>query len=210
MFRPRKRKVFCIGLNKTGTTSLVEGIAPLGSYRHGFRPKADSLLEDWAKRDFRRIIQFCRTADLFKDIPFSLAHTYQALDTAFPGSKFILTVRDNPDEWFDSIVRYVAKICNVRGLPTPDDAKEALFNYKGFAWRMHELALGVDESTFLKRDVYVEGYHLHNRIIQDYFRHRPDDLLVMNVAEPDAMEKVCDFLGVPYSGQLMPHINRTA
>ena len=96
IFRARKNKVFVIGSNKTGTTSLGAALNNLG-YQLGNQLEAEMLIDDWAKRDFRRIIKYCRTADAFQDIPFSLNFTFQAVDAAFPGSKFILSVRDDAE-----------------------------------------------------------------------------------------------------------------
>ena len=50
-------KVFCIGLNKTGTTSLELALQELG-YRMGNQPTAELLIEPWARRDFGPIIEF--------------------------------------------------------------------------------------------------------------------------------------------------------
>ena len=72
------------------------------------------------------------------------------------------------------------------------------------------LDLGDDESLLYNREAYIAGYLHHNRSVTDYFRHRPDDLLVLNVGDADAMQRLCGVLGVPYRGQQMPHMNRTA
>lgn len=44
-----------------------------------------------------------------------------------------------------------------------------------------------------------------NRRVQDYFQHRPGDLLVLNVADPDAMERLCAFVGVEYRVKPCPN-----
>lgn len=91
LFR-RRPKVFCVGRNKTGTTSIAKALRALG-FKVGDQARAETLIEDWARRDFRKIVRYCRTADAFQDVPFSWPHTFEALDQAFPQSKFILTVR---------------------------------------------------------------------------------------------------------------------
>ena len=99
-----KPKVFGIGRNKTGTTSLKRAMLELG-YVVGDQQAGESLLRAWARRDFRRIASYCRTGQFFQDIPFSLPFTFQAMDMLFPGSKFILTVRD-PESWYQSMVKF--------------------------------------------------------------------------------------------------------
>jgi len=81
----RKHKVFCFGYNKTGTTPTAKALKKLG-YRVGVQADAVRLMDDWAVRDFRRIVRYCRTADAFQDVPFSVEFTYQILNCAFPGS----------------------------------------------------------------------------------------------------------------------------
>ena len=78
-----QKKVFVIGRNKTGTTSMMVALKALG-FTVGSQARAEMLLEDWAKRDFRRIVEYCKSADTFQDVPFSLDYTYVVLDYAFP------------------------------------------------------------------------------------------------------------------------------
>jgi tetratricopeptide (TPR) repeat protein len=202
------RKIFCIGRNKTGTTSVEAALQSFG-FRMGLQARGEMLKGDWAKRDFARIISLCRTADAFQDVPFSNAFTFQAVDAAFPGSKFILTIRDSAQQWFDSLIRFHTKIIDKGRLPTADDLRSFEYRYKGFLWDAFVATYGDDESLLYNRDAYVANYLQHNRSVTEYFRNRPEDLLVLNVGRPDAMQLLCEFVGVPYRGQSMPHRNRT-
>jgi hypothetical protein len=96
-------KIFVIGNNKTGTTSLSAALQALG-YRMGRQATAELMMEDWGIRDFRRLIRYCHSADAFQDMPFSKQYTFQAMDAAFPGSKFILSVRDSDEQWYRSML----------------------------------------------------------------------------------------------------------
>lgn len=207
-FRFRDRKIFCIGRNKTGTTSLHRALENLG-YTVGRQEVAELLMEDWAKRDFRRIIQYCKSADAFQDVPFSLDYTYQVLDHVFPGSKFILTIRNNEHEWYESLVRYHSKIMKVNGIPTADDLKNYKYRRKGWLWRQQQLVFGAEESTLYNEKLYKTHYVNHNNRVLDYFRFRRDDLLVLNLSDITAMQSLCGFLEIEYVGQAMPHVNRS-
>jgi len=205
----RQRKVFCIGHNKTGTTSLEAVFKEFG-YAVGSQPEAEMLLKDWAVRDFRRIIEYCKTAEAFQDVPFSLDYTYQTLDQVFPGSKFILTVRDSADEWYESLVRFHSKIMNLSYRPpTVDDVKNFSYRYPSWFWQAHQYIYGVDETTLYDKKIYTEYYLSHNRQIEEYFRYRPNDLLVLNLSETSAMQRLCKFLGIEFTGQQMPHLNQS-
>lgn len=202
----KKSKVFCIGHNKTGTTSLEAALRGFG-YKMGDQATAELLLEDWAARDFRRIIEYCRSAEAFQDIPFSLDFTYQAMDQAFPNSRFILTVRNNADEWYQSLIHFHAKIMRVSAPPDADAVKRYFYREEGWLWRAQRYIYGVDETTVYDEALYKAHYNNHNRQVLEYFRHRPNDLLVLNLVQPDAMEALCRFLGIQYTGQIMPHLN---
>lgn len=213
MSSAKREKVFCVGRNKTGTTSLKKALHDLG-YRVGNQREAELLIEDWGKRDFRRLTEYCKTADAFQDVPFSLPFTFQAMDMAFPGSKFILTIRDSADQWYKSLVRFHSKRVEQRTgqkrLETFEDIKSDPYIYLGYRWRVREL-VGVAHNT---RVAYPEKklkdhYNWHNSIIAHYFRHRPNDFLVLNVAKPDSMRKLCDFLSLSYDGRAMPKLNQS-
>lgn len=201
-----KTKIFCIGQNKTGTTSIDALLKSIG-YKTGNQVKGELLQNDWAKRDFSKIVKLCKTADAFQDVPFSNDYTYNVLDYAFPNSKFILTVRSNKDEWYDSITRFHTKIVGKGRLPTPDDLKDFNYRYKGFLWDVQKDKYGIDESTLYDYKIYTEQYEKHNNRVIDYFQGRKKDLLVINLSEASAIEKLYSFLGLKYNGEKMPHLN---
>ncbi len=200
--------MFGIGRNKTGTTSLGFALRDLG-YRVGDQSAAEELMEDWAIRDFRRVIRYCRSADAFQDVPFSLGYTYQAVDVAFPGSRFVLTVRDSPEQWYESLTGFHTKIVGRGRLPTADDLREFPYRHTGWLWRQQQLIYGADETTLYDRELYIEHYRRHNESVRDYFRRRPEDLLVLNLADPGSARALCEFLDIPYHGQTMPRLKRS-
>jgi hypothetical protein len=204
-----KEKIFCIGMGKTGTTSLEAFFRELG-FTLGNQNKAEDLLEDWAVRNFTPIVAFARSAQVFQDIPFSLPYTYAFLDRAYPDARFILSVRDDAEQWYASVIRFIIGLVGKGRLPTEDDLKEFVHRHKG--WLLHSVKLiyGVcDESPFDKAQL-TRVYEGHNAAVQEYFRHRPGALLTINLREQDAAQKVMEFLGLPYGGETMPHLNRSA
>jgi hypothetical protein len=201
-------KVFCVGANKTGTTSIEKLFKLLGLAVAPQEP-AERMLEDWARRDFTKLVEFCAAFEAFQDIPFSLPFTFQALDQAFPHSKFVLTVRSSTDEWYESLIRYETAFMELDHLPSARDLKENPYLSPGWFWRSHQLIWGIDEQTLYAPATYKRQYERHNESIVDYFSQRPADLLVLNVADPDAVDRVCDFLSMDRVSVRMPHMNRT-
>ena len=203
-----KPKVFCIGKNKTGTTSLARALTELGIIV-GEQNLAERLIHDWARRDFRRLFLYCRTAQAFQDVPFSLPFTFQTLDQHFPGSKFILTVRDTPEQWFQSLVKFHTVIFGDGRSITLDDLRASNYVYPGWAYEANRLISNTPENDPYNQELLIASYHAHNAAVLEYFRHRPRDLLVLNVAQPDAYRSLCDFLGKPYPNREIPWENKT-
>ncbi|MGZ4035071.1 MAG: sulfotransferase, partial [Bacteroidia bacterium] len=124
----KKVKIFCVGFNKTGTTSLKKALEDL-NYTVGNQSAGEWMVDDWAKRDFSALDQFCKTADAFQDIPFSFPFTYMYLDQKFKGSKFILTERDSAEEWYNSLLNFHSKLWGRNGVPTKNDLLESTYIY---------------------------------------------------------------------------------
>ena len=202
-------KVFCIGLNKTGTTSLEAAFKSHG-FRVGNQSAGEDLIGDWGERDFDRIIKLCYTADAFQDAPFSLPFTYQALDMHFPNAKFILTIRDDFEQWYDSITRFHSKnwADGVR-MPTVEDLKKATYRYKGDAYVVNRLMFTSPESEPYEKESLRRYYESHNHAVVEYFRHRSDRLLVINLAESSAYSEFCSFLKLDPIGSDFPWLNKT-
>lgn len=204
-----KQKIFCIGSNKTGTTSLARAMKDLGFMLGEQRP-AENLLRQWVKREFSDLIKYCNTAEAFQDIPFSLPYTYQALDLKFPNSKFILTVRDDSEQWYSSITRYHAKMFGGGEIPTAEDLKKADYCYPGWAYEAFHSTYNSSDHDLYNKEVLLEYYLWHNRCVREYFRFRKNDLLVLNVADDTAYRQLCEFLGKPCTRDTFPWENRTS
>lgn len=167
------------------------------------------LLQDWGRRDFRRLFWYCRTAEAFQDVPFSLPFTYQALDGRFPGSRFILTVRDHAEQWYNSLMRFYANKISHRRIPTLEDLKAYTYVYPGYLYEANRLMNATPENDPFNKEALIASYNAHNNAVKEYFRHRPNDLLVLNVAEDGAYDRLCRFLDKPVIGRSFPWENRT-
>jgi len=203
-----RRKVFCIGRNKTGTTSMAQALSSLG-YSIGNQSTGESLFESWLQRDYAPIIDFCRSADAFQDIPFSLDDTYKALDRAYPDARFVLTTRTSPEEWLRSLVRFHAGILGIIGTPTIRHLKDWTYRGEtGWLWKVQRHIFDIrDEQDLYEPGRYLATYQKHIDDVTLHFANRHGKLLVLNVADSRSMPALCDFLGVEFTGQMMPHLN---
>ncbi|MFS1512932.1 sulfotransferase family protein [Chengkuizengella sp. SCS-71B] len=202
-------KIFCIGRNKTGTTSLQKAFRDLG-YTVGNQQKAELLMDDYIyRKNFDSIINYCKTADVFQDIPFSLPETYKHLDKAYPDSKFILSIRDNSEQWYSSITRFHAKLFGKGKIPTIEVLKNARYLYKGYIWKIFKEVYGASENDPYNKEVLIKNYEKHNREIINYFKYRPNDLLVINLSQPNSYKKFCEFLNIKSPYNKFPWENKT-
>jgi len=204
-------KVFCIGFNKTGTTSVEQALSNFG-YCLGNYGIAVMLLFDWYRRDCSRLIRFCQTAQAFQDIPFSLPETYRYLDEAFPDAKFILTIRDSKDLWFQSLVKYHTKrfSSDKSRPPTQEDLGNTGYPYKGFLLDMMKAVYNYPTVTLYDYEYYTTLYERHNSDVIQYFQGRPDKLQVLNLSRPNAYQELASFLNVTISqNAVFPWENKT-
>lgn len=207
--KKNKKKIFCIGLNKTGTTTIETVLKDYG-YKLGNQPKAELLAKDWFNRDFNEIIKFCKTADAFQDIPFSLPYTYMVLDQYFKESKFILTVRDTPEQWYKSITKFHSKLwANGKETPTIQDLKNANYRYKGYAFDINQYMFNTPNKEPYNKEVLLDYYSNHIYSVIEYFRSRPDKLLVINVSNDDDYIRLANFLNKEPIHKRFPWENKT-
>lgn len=206
-----KTKIFCIGQNKTGTTSFAQSLKDLGIYvAPTFRdhdPMLEKVINDWSQGDYKRIKRFCRYAQGFQDYPFSLPNTYKALDSAFPGSKFVLTIRDSAEQWCDSYVRYYLNKYWGGNAEQIYEASTQFHPYSQSALHRMRLVYGDWEDPF-DRIKLIESYKFQNDSIKSYFQDRPEDLLVINVSNNEDYFKLCEFVGMTPASDSFPWLNK--
>jgi hypothetical protein len=179
----KKPKVFCIGFHKTGTTSLELALRRLGYRVTGCFGTKDP---DIANKVHDLAIARAERFDAFQDNPWPIL--YRELDEAFPGSRFILTLRP-ADAWYRSQVKDFARTeTPMRRWIYGDDA-------------------GCPEGN---EAVYLARYERHNREVLDYFADRPGDLLVFDLPGGDGWPELCGFLGHDVPDAPFPHANKAS
>lgn len=172
-------KIFGIGLGKTGTTSLHFALELLG-----FRSAhASSVLSDVINHEAQNHRPLLSTLeeqyDAFIDWPIS--HLYRQLDYRFPGSKFILTLRD-PVARYRSAARHIQE----------DQSRRD----RGLSYAWTHL---VAEAPFKAEDEF------HTSSVLSYFSNREKDLLVMRITEGTGWGELCNFLRTPVPDMPFPH-----
>lgn len=171
-------RIFGIGMHKTGTTSLSNALTILGfDSAHWLNPR-------WARNIWEEMATQGKSSTAerhyaISDLPLPLL--YKELDRAYPNSKFILTVREEVD-WLTSVRDHWNALLNIF---------RDTWNNDCFTHKVHTLLYGrkmFDPLIFLNR------YRRHNEEVKEYFKDRPDDLLILGIDEPRRWEKLCAFL----------------
>jgi len=213
-------KIFCIGFNKTGTTSLEFVLKTLGFRLPNLLEQLLRLVKQTGQGNFRPLVDFVAQYDAFQDNPFSQGMLYAQVDALFPGSKFILTTRD-PEDWYQSYCRYACLFFRVDSVK--DITKSFLLserfapldyvNYR--ILRKHALDLQGDRAVenwemLYDKDRMIDIYRHRNEQIVKYFVDRPADLLLLDVAREKDVSRILDFLGLPPSLSFpFPQLNKS-
>jgi len=211
MRRDKDTKYFLIGLHKTGTTS-IEHVFKNWGFSVGDQSKGENLLHDWYLRRFDRIIAFARTAEFFQDTPFSLPYTYIVLDQHFPNAKFILSIRNTADEWYDSLIRFHTKLwsSNINNEPpSTDDLKRATYGYLGRAYHSNRMIFSSPETDIYNRNELVKYYQSHNYEVEQYFKHSQDRFIRINLSDDLDLERLSSFCNKPLSKKKFPKLNKS-
>jgi hypothetical protein len=189
-----KKKIFCIGFHKTGTTSISEALEFLG-YKtiHGDPRKADhvgdegrTLLENHILKGDYNLPTF-DLYDAFTDNPyFSI---WDEIIKIYPDAKYILTVRDD-EKWIKSCVNY----------------------YQGRRVRpMREWMFG-ENSDLSKnnesRMTWLNKYKAHNQRVIDHFAKLGKELLIFDIEKGHGWKELCEFLNISQPSIKFPHRNK--
>lgn len=203
-----KPRIFCIGRNKTGTTSLKKALSEFG-YIIGDQVKAELLMKEYKNYNWKPILEYCKTAEAFQDVPFSSPYTWLILHEHFPNAKFILTYRE-PEKWYKSITSFHSKLFteSIR-TPIKKDLQEAEYRYKGFVWEINRAVYKTPENDIYNKEELIENYNAHNYSVMHYFKDNPN-FLAIDVSEKNSYQQLALFLGKKPIHDSFPHLNRTS
>ncbi len=96
-------KVFCIGFNKTGTTSLGRSLKMLGFRNSSFDRNVWRKL--YLKGKIDAVLRYTAKFDSCDDLPWLKEDMIPILDSTFPNSKFIYLQR-NEESWKKSYYKW--------------------------------------------------------------------------------------------------------
>lgn len=178
--KPLPTRIFGIGMHKTATTSLAAAFQILGYDTWHWNSNREAW-RIWNEMNGLGRSTLLERSYALCDNPIPML--YKKLDTAYPGSKFVLTVRDEED-W----LRSVAALWDRKRNPHYD------WDRQPFSHQIHQALYG---TIHFNPIVFRDRYRQHNAEVLEYFKDRPDDLLVMDMSKGAGWGELCPFLGVP-------------
>ena len=192
VLRPLPTRVFGIGLHKTATTSLDQAFQMLGfdSFHWHTGDKArdiwnemTTLGQSWTLERYYAL----------SDLPIPLL--YRHLDIAYPGSKFILTVREE-GEWLKSV----------------EHLWDRRYNPTRWEWDVYPFSNLIHRELYGRIDFHAETflarYRQHNAEVKAYFKGR-SDLLIMDFSKSVGWKELCSFLDQPLVHAPFPHLHKS-
>lgn len=169
-------RIWGVGLSRTGTMSLHAALKFLG-YRSIHYPRKLSRAEKY---------------EAACDSPVPIH--YETLDRKYPGSKFILTIR-NTQSWVESM-KYLLE-------------KNRLDRRRWFkSAEVIDTHRKLYDTLTYDREKLLRGYAAHNESVRGYFRDAPDKLLTLDICNGEGWDKLCPFLGREIPDEPFPHTNK--
>lgn len=169
--------ILCVGLPRTGTTSLVKALNLLGLRAIHFHP--EKLLAVGRRCDWRVYDDVDAAAD------FPASPYYREILQEYPEARCILTLREPREAWMNSVLGHGEQM---HGSLQQDKGYLQFMRAVGREWWGGEL--GSDLRGALSR--YYDYWTA--RVQEDI---PADRLLVLRIANGDGWEPLCRFLELP-------------
>jgi len=183
-----KPKVFGIGLNKTGTTTLGSIMMELG-YRH--RSCDRLMLRDYQAGNLAKVRSKIDKYESFEDWPYPLMYEHLWDWYGDKGARFICTMREDSRIWYSSLVKHA------RDTKPFNHCRRMVF---GFAY------------PTTNEEMHREFYDEHLKNVKTFFstKEREDRIIFLNWRDTDARIKLAEFLNQPESRISIQHMNKTS
>lgn len=184
-----ENKIFCIGLNKTGTSSLHEAFQILGIKSIHYEDEKGKNLKSIFIENYlsnRDILFGLDDYEAFSDWdrpPYTF-EIIKKFDAHYPNSKFIVNIRDVND-WLDSRENHVRR----------NQLLKKKYPTRNITW------LDIDRKAWKKE------YEFHYQSIETYFKNRKKDILYFDVTKGDSWKELCPFLNQPIPSSCFPSEN---
>jgi hypothetical protein len=167
-------------------------------YKVAPQHEGELLLDDWARGNMEPIIKIAQDDfNFFQDIPFSLPATFKSIHQALPNSQFILTVRDDEDQWYNSVVRFHSRLIGKGNHPSAADLQNFDYLEPGWMWKAQQLIYGVSAEDPYQPVKLKAFYRKHVEDVRNYFSDHSEQFLELNLGDDHAAQRLSNFIQQP-------------
>lgn len=215
--RDYKEKIFVIGFNKTGTTTLKKVLEDFG-YKIGNQADAELISVYVLNERYGYLNSYLRSAEVFQDMPFSLRGLYKYLYEIYPNALFILSIRNDFEQWYSSLNRFAHKRLKNNSTDkkylTVGDVKNLHYRYKTYDYEMSKKiwnsgkAYSDNSDELYDIDTCKLMYKKHIEEVVKFFEGT-NNLIVVNCGEDRDYLRLCNFLDKKPLYGTFPHENKT-
>jgi hypothetical protein len=189
-----QRKVFGIGLSRTGTRSLSRALALLGfrslHWPHDEATQTELMAYYNGNSPFHLTV--ADQYDVVADTP--IASVFEELADQYRDARFVLTVRER-NSWLKSCARFFSALALQEDSVRPDDRYVAAIRRRVYG------RINFDAAAF------SEAYDRHMRKIRKRFKTMPERLLIFDITAGEGWQQLCSFLNLPLPSASFPHEN---
>lgn len=176
------QKIFCIGMFKTGTTSLGSALDILGyKTKHGpWWPKQKMIVDDWFRRP--------RDWKNYGDVIFEETKKFQAFE-------------DYPWMWcFDMCWNWYPTATFIWTKREPTEVAESEHRW----WKR------MGKKEIPPKEAFIERYKRHEQMVYDFcYQHDDFRCYSLNICAGQGWKELCSILEKPVPDVPFPHNKRT-
>lgn len=213
-------KIVCVGLNKTGTTSLSKSLETikLKSWA-GKEPITDLNFSNYSfsNNSIGTAIDLIEKTDVdfYQDIPFSCPGISERIIKQFPQAKYILTKRDSTDQWVNSVKKFWKSYFIDNNFNPKAGINTHNFMYdRGFvqvpsyllnlfeSWDLDSYSGSIDEKL-------SQVYEKHNESVKKTLDLYGCDSIEINVAKKGEFKKLTEWLNIENNVEDFLWFNKT-
>ena len=135
----------------------------------------------------------------------------EILEKEFPDAKFILSVRDSSEIWYNSLVKFHDKGFFHGKKVTSDLMKDISYVKKGWLYKIFKYIYKTPDSDLYNKEKLISYYENYNKNVINYFKDKPDKLLIINLSNKEDFNKLICFLNIDNTYDLnnFYHSNKT-
>ncbi len=217
LFIKERSKIFCLSMQRTGTTSVGKFFKSFGYNVAGWpESKRNNWSYHWEQGNFEKIFNSkdFRSNQVFEDDPWWLPEFYKVLYHRFPNSKFILFTR-NEDKWFNSMLSHSkGKILGNTKIHCKVYRREEDFLNTFQKQKERLLYDGKKSDNLLElkgyENHYKKLYFTRNVEVKDYFALKaPESFFTCTLEDPLKWQKLAGFMNLKIPQYFDIHENKS-